>query len=70
MNDPQGPQDWEAESDMHTLTRAKEIAKDPSRVSRAKAYAMRKAAELKAIAGPELDDDAGSQLAGGFRKLK
>jgi hypothetical protein len=41
------PDEFEAEQDFHVLTTANAIAKDKSRVARAKRFAERKADELR-----------------------
>lgn len=42
--------DFEAESDLHTLVRAKEIQKDQGRMSRAKSFASAKQDQFRKLA--------------------
>lgn len=61
------PQDWETESDLATLERAKQIT--GSRLARAKALAVKKAANLEELAGVD-DADASGMLSKGYRCMK
>lgn len=42
--------DWEAESDLDALTRAKTVENDPARLARVKAFAERRKEEFATIA--------------------
>jgi hypothetical protein len=42
--------EWRAESDMRTLAEAEAIKRDPKRLSKARACAKKKLAELQAVA--------------------
>lgn len=48
---PEG--DWQAEEDLRTVSRAREIQKDPKRWARCQALAGKKVLELAALAGKE-----------------
>lgn len=50
--------EWQAESDMHTLARAREIRNDPKRLKAAQELAKKKLMELAQVAGATADDDA------------
>jgi hypothetical protein len=47
--------DWQAEDDLRTLTRAEEIEKDPKRLAKVQALAKKRMLEMAAIAaeGPK-----------------
>lgn len=47
---------WQVESDMHTLMRAEEIRKDPKRMARVQAMAKEKLLELASVASEGKDD--------------
>ena len=62
--------EWEAQYDCDTLQRAKEVMDSPERMSRAQAYARKKAADLQKLAGKSSHSDADEALSKGYRTIK
>ncbi len=51
--------DYQAESDFHTLTRAEEVKADAKRHEKALAHGKGKVAAMQAVVEPDADDKAG-----------
>lgn len=61
---PSGMEDYQADSDLHHLTKAHQIKKDPKRHKKALDLAKKRMAEMKAVAdapipGTESESDGG-----------
>lgn len=66
---PMVHEDYEAQYDMETLMRAKEIEKNPARLAKAQAHAAAKAAKLMEMSGKERDS-SDEMLMKGYRSAK
>lgn len=66
---PMSEDDFQAEQDMHILQEAERVAKDPTRMARAREVAKAKAEELNRFAKKTAPSADAEMTARGYRKL-